>query len=566
MIFVVFRQNPQEYLRIFLIISWNLKTFFYTQKLIYLLIKLMFQLKASYLPAGDQPKAIDQISRAFDEGKHHLTLLWATGTGKTFTMANIIQKVQKPTLVISHNKTLAAQLATEFKSFFPDNAVHYFVSYFDYYQPESYLPSSGTYIEKEATINQEIEMYRLATMASLLSRQDVIVVASASSLYGLGQSRFFEENCLQLYVNHKYSFDAIKKQLLHMQYKPIQGKIEAGMFEIKGDILDIFSSTEKCLYRCFFDEETLERIEKRDSLSYELLEPVQKTMLWPATQYLQDVSDLEKILQQMDAEKELRVKEFEKMGMSLEAERIKKKVEYDIRMIRETWFVNGIENYSLYFDQRLPGEPPNTIFDYFPDDFLMIVDESHMTIPQLRAMAEGDRARKNNLIRYGFRLPSAIDHRPLRFEELEVSLWRKSLDTVKLDQATQDLELVSTAHQQVLDTSSIIKSEARKANHYSSLKQKIKSWSKAIFLSATPAEYELELSEQVVEQIIRPTGLLDPITYVYPKSWDYAMLIDSLDPLLKKKPHLDTYLETPPTEEQNSSELQHLFEDMASVE
>ena len=566
MIFVVFRQNPQEYLRIFLIISCNLKTFFYTQKLIYLLIKLMFQLKASYLPAGDQPKAIDQISRAFDEWKHHLTLLWATGTGKTFTMANIIQKVQKPTLVISHNKTLAAQLATEFKSFFPDNAVHYFVSYFDYYQPESYLPSSGTYIEKEATINQEIEMYRLATMASLLSRPDVIVVASASSLYGLGQSRFFEENCLQLYVNHKYSFDAIKKQLLHMQYKPIQGKIEAGMFEIKGDILDIFSSTEKCLYRCFFDEETLERIEKRDSLSYELLEPVQKTMLWPATQYLQDVSDLEKILQQMDAEKELRVKEFEKMGMALEAERIKKKVEYDIRMIRETWFVNGIENYSLYFDQRLPGEPPNTIFDYFPDDFLMIVDESHMTIPQLRAMAEGDRARKNNLIRYGFRLPSAIDHRPLRFEELEVSLWRKSLDTVKLDQATQDLELVSTAHQQVLDTSSIIKSEARKANHYSSLKQKIKSWSKAIFLSATPAEYELELSEQVVEQIIRPTGLLDPITYVYPKSWDYAMLIDSLDPLLKKKPHLDTYLETPPSEEQNSSELQHLFEDMASVE
>ena len=566
LIFVVFRQNPQEYLRIFLIISWNLKTFFYTQELIYLLIKLMFQLKASYLPAGDQPKAIDQISRAFDEGKHHLTLLWATGTGKTFTMANIIQKVQKPTLVISHNKTLAAQLATEFKSFFPDNAVHYFVSYFDYYQPESYLPSSGTYIEKEATINQEIEMYRLATMASLLSRPDVIVVASASSLYGLGQSRFFEENCLQLYVNHKYSFDAIKKQLLHMQYKPIQGKIEAGMFEIKGDILDIFSSTEKCLYRCFFDEETLERIEKRDSLSYELLEPVQKTMLWPATQYLQDVSDLEKILQQMDTEKELRVKEFEKMGMALEAERIKKKVEYDIRMIRETWFVNGIENYSLYFDQRLPGEPPNTIFDYFPDDFLMIVDESHMTIPQLRAMAEGDRARKNNLIRYGFRLPSAIDHRPLRFEELEVSLWRKSLDTVKLDQATQDLELVSTAHQQVLDTSSIIKNEARKANHYSSLKQKIKSWSKAIFLSATPAEYELELSEQVVEQIIRPTGLLDPITYVYPKSWDYSMLIESLEPLLKKKPHLDTYLETPPTEEQNSSELQHLFEDMASVE
>ena len=295
-----------------------------------------FKLSSQFAPTGDQPQAIEALVKGFREGNQFETLLGATGSGKTFTMANIIQKVQKPTLVISHNKTLAAQLATEFKSFFPDNAVHYFVSYFDYYQPESYLPSSGTYIEKEATINQEIEMYRLATMASLLSRPDVIVVASASSLYGLGQSRFFEENCLQLYVNHKYSFDAIKKQLLHMQYKPIQGKIEAGMFEIKGDILDIFSSTEKCLYRCFFDEETLERIEKRDSLSYELLEPVQKTMLWPATQYLQDVSDLEKILQQMDAEKELRVKEFEKMGMSLEAERIKKKVEYDIRMIRET--------------------------------------------------------------------------------------------------------------------------------------------------------------------------------------------------------------------------------------
>lgn len=530
----------------------------------------MFQLKSSYQPAGDQPKAIAQISEAFDQGKSKITLLGATGTGKTFTMANIIQKVQQPTLVISHNKTLAAQLATEFKAFFPDNAVHYFVSYFDYYQPESYLPSSGTYIEKEATINDEIEMYRLATMASLLSRKDVIVVASASSLYGLGQSRFFEENCLQLYVGKKYDFNELKRQLLHMQYKPIHGKIEKGMFEMKGDILEIFSSTERCLYRCFFDEEFLERIEMRDAQSYELKSPVQKAMIRPATQYLQDVSDLETILQQMNAEKELRVKEFEKMGMAIEAERIKKKVEYDIRMIRETWFVNGIENYSLYFDQRLPGRPPNTIFDYFPEDFLLIVDESHMTIPQLRAMAQWDRARKNNLIRYGFRLPSAIDHRPLRFEELEATLGRKKLDEVALDEAAADLELVSDAHQQVLASqkeekkadSSLLNREARKVNQHSVLSQKIKKGAKSIFLSATPAEYELELSEQVVEQIIRPTGLLDPITFVYPKSGDYQLLLDSLPKLLEKKPYLQQFLNQ--QEEKKAGTLN--FEDFFSDE
>lgn len=223
------------------------------------------------------------------------------------------------------------------------------------------------------------------------------------------------------------------------------------MFEMKGEHLDIVSSTEKCLYRCFFDEEFLERIEKRDLLSYELISVEQKAMLWPATQYLQDLSDLETILQQMEAEKNLRVAEFQKLGMHIEADRIKKKVEYDIRMIRETGFVNGLENYSLYFEQRLPGQPPNTIFDYFPEDFLLIVDESHMTIPQLRAMADGDRARKNNLIRYGFRPPSAIDHRPLRFEELETLLSRKPLDQVKLDEAASQLELVSTTHQQVVE-------------------------------------------------------------------------------------------------------------------
>ncbi len=552
-----------------------------------------FELKADYKPAWDQPKAINQIVEAFENWKKNITLLWATGTWKTFTMANIIQKVQRPTLVISHNKTLAAQLSTEFKAFFPNNAVHYFVSYFDYYQPESYLPSSWTYIEKEATINDEIEMYRLATMASLLSRDDVIVVASASSLYGLWQSRFFQENMLQLKVGQSYDFKEIKHQLLHMQYKPVHGKIEAWMFELQWERLDVYSSTEKSVYRCFFDEDVIERIEIRDSVTFELKSQANQIILWPATQYLQDTNDLETILQQIDLEKELRIKEFEKAWMLVEAERIKKRVEYDLRMIRETWFVNGIENYSLYFDKRLPGEAPNTIFDYFPKDFLLIIDESHMTIPQLNAMSQWDRARKNNLIRYWFRLPSAIDHRPLRFEELEATLWWKSLDEIKLDQATDNLELVSTTHLKVLENSasfrgewneaeesrknnkqavdsslrsewqsgSLINKKARAENQRANLASKIKTWAKSIFLSATPAEYELNLSDEVVEQIIRPTWLLDPITYVYPKSWDYSHLLASVDKLLKKKPYLETYLSDKESKKDEKDILKDLFED-----
>ncbi|MFA7298392.1 MAG: DEAD/DEAH box helicase family protein [Candidatus Absconditabacterales bacterium] len=503
---------------------------------------MLFELQSSYQPAGDQIKAIEEIKALFESGKNKATLLGATGTGKTFTMANMIQHLQKPTLIISHNKTLAAQLATEFKYFFPNNAVHYFVSYFDYYQPESYLPAQGLYIEKEATINQEIEMYRLATMASLLSRKDVIVVASASSLYGLGQKRLFKENCLQFEVGKQYNFKELKKQLLHMQYKLILSKIEHGMFEFKGDILDIFASTEKFVYRLHFNEETLELIELKDSLTFEHKENKNKVILWPATQFLQDISDLDTIIEQMDAEKNLRVKEFEKQGMLVEAERIKKRVEYDIRMIRETGFVNGIENYSLYFDNRLPGEPPNTIFDYFPDDFLLIVDESHMTLPQLRAMPGGDRSRKANLIKYGFRLPSAVDHRPLRFEELEGILGRKDLKDIVLDQAFDINSNVSNTHVEIFNKYKKMK-EARGENQLMTLVKKHKKDTKSIFLSATPSEYELKLSDKIVEQIIRPTGLLDPITYVYPKSGNYDSLILSIDTLIKKKPHLKEFMD-----------------------
>ena len=500
----------------------------------------MFELKSSYSPAGDQPKAIQEIKNIFESWKSKITLLGATWTGKTFTIANIIQHIQKPTLIISHNKTLAAQLATEFKSFFPNNAVHYFVSYFDYYQPESYLPAQGLYIEKEATINQEIEMYRLATMASLLSRKDVIVVASVSSLYGLWQKRFFEENCLQLKIKTEYKFKDLKRQLIHMQYKPVQWKIEHGMFDVKWETIDIFSSTEKFLYRLHFNEDELELIELRDSFTYEYKWKVDKIVVRPASQFLQDVSDLENILKQMEAEKETRVKEFEKKWMLVEAERIKKRVEYDIRMIRETWFVNGIENYSLYFDRRIPGQPPNTLFDYFPDDFLMIIDESHMTLPQLQAMPSGDRARKINLIKYGFRLPSAIDHRPINFSELENKLDRSGtwIKTKKqLDLISDRLELKN----EVLgETYEELKTKLWYEESWDLFKKHIDA--KTIFLSATPAEYELKLSDKIVEQLIRPTWLLDPITYVYPKSGDYKWLVTSLDRLLKQRPHLDEFM------------------------
>lgn len=466
----------------------------------------MFKLESSYEPQGDQPQAIEQILAWFEKWDKAITLLGATGTGKTFTMANVIQKLQKPTLVISHNKTLAAQLATEFKYFFPNNAVHYFVSYFDYYQPEAYLADRDMYIEKEATINKEIEMYRLGTLASLLTRDDVIVVSSVSSLYGLGQKEYFQKHSLFFEVGQTYDRDTIKRQLIAMQYKPMQSKIEPGTFDLKGELLDIYASIENVIYRMHFNDDKLELIESKDALSFKQLGNVPKCLIWPSSQYIQDMTDVEQILKAIENEMKIRVDELKKAGKDIEAHRINKRVMYDIRMIKETGFVNGIENYSIYFDKRQPGQAPYTIFDYFPDDMLMIIDESHMSIPQLRAMPEGDRARKNSLIEHGFRLPSASDHRPLNFEELSTIIgWSEhNLPNFQLD--------------------------------------KIKKKAKTMFVSATPSQYEADHSQQVVEQIIRPTGLLDPRTYVYPKAGDYDFLMDSLTTLLKKKPHLAKYL------------------------
>lgn len=463
----------------------------------------LFQLNSSYDPTWDQPKAIDQIVQWFNKGSKVITLLWATWTWKTFTMANVINKLQKPTLVISHNKTLAAQLATEFKYFFPQNAVHYFVSYFDYYQPESYLPDKDIYIEKESTINKEIEMYRLSTMASLLSREDVVVVSSVSALYGLWSKEIFQKNVVFFEVGKTYDFTEIKRKLISMQYKSVQSKIEAWMFDFRWEILDIYSSVDNVLYRMIFDEETLEMIEQKEATTFRSLWTMNKVAIWPANQFLQDMSELDEIFVKIEHDLEERVKELKAAWKELEANRLFKKTMYDIRMIKETWFTNWIENYSPYFDRRLPGQPPSTLFDYFPDDFLIIIDESHMSIPQLRAMHNWDRSRKTNLIEHWFRLPSAIDHRPLRFDELEtiLGIWKTENEYVKT-----------------------------------------KSNAKALFVSATPWEYESKNANIVAEQIIRPTWLLDPITYIYPKSWDYKILIDSLSKLLLKKDFLKKYL------------------------
>lgn len=484
----------------------------------------MFKLEAAYEPSGDQPQAIEKILSGFTNGEKAITLLGATGTGKTFTMANVIQKLQRPTLVISHNKTLAAQLATEFKYFFPNNAVHYFVSYFDYYQPEAYLADKDMYIEKEATINKEIEMYRLGTLASLLTREDVIVVSSVSSLYGLGQKEYFQKHSIFFEVGKEYDRDTIKRQLIAMQYKPMQSKIEPGTFDLRGELLDVYASIENVIYRMHFNEEKLELIETKDAISFKQLGNVQKCLIWPSSQYLQDMTDVDAILKAIENEMLIRVDELKKAGRDIEAHRINKRVMYDIRMIKETGFVNGIENYSIYFDKRQPGQAPYTIFDYFPDDMLMIVDESHMSVPQLRAMPEGDKARKNSLIEHGFRLPSASDHRPLNFQELSTTMGREKHDI---------------------------------PNYQS---DKIKKAAKTMFVSATPAQYEIDHSSQVVEQIIRPTGLIDPRTYVYPKAGDYDFLMKSLADLVKKKPHLVRYLKD--LEVHEKADLKEVFDNI----
>lgn len=474
----------------------------------------VFTLQSDFQPAWDQPQAIQTILDSFSQhiGHDRITLLGATWTGKTFTMAHVIQAMSKPTLIISHNKTLAAQLATEFKHFFPHNAVHYFVSYFDYYQPESYLPDKDIYIEKESTINQEIEMYRLSAMSSLITRPDTIIVSSVSALYGLWEKEFFAHYSLNLTIGDVINHKDLKKKLIDMRYESSTKNGEQGTFNVRWDMWDIYPSTEKALYRLHFTDGVLEYIEKKDSLTWEPIDTPKQLWIWPASQYMQDTSELEPILVAIEQEMRQRVDELTAQGKLLEANRIEKRTLYDIRMIKETGFTNGIENYSMYFEKRKWGDTPNTIFDYFPDDMLVIIDESHMTVPQLQSMPSADFTRKKSLIDHGFRLPSASQHRPLSFDELQTMIGRNE-------------------HELKPETLS------------SSVNSHIKSHSKTLFVSATPANYEIEHSTGIAEQVIRPTWLLDPVTYVYPKSGDYQLLLSNLDHVLKKKPYLEEYVD-----------------------
>lgn len=462
----------------------------------------MFKLQSPYKPAWDQPKAIKQIIENFKQWKDKIVLLWATWTWKTFTMANIIQKLNLPTLVLSHNKTLAAQLSTEFKAFFPLNAVHYFVSYFDYYQPESYIPEKDMYIEKDSSVNQDIQMYRLSAMSSLISRKDVIIVSSVSAIYWLWSKADFASSKIQIKQFEKVNLKKLKEQLLTLQYKPNKTDFQPWTFYFRWNMLDIYSSVENAVYRIYFDDDIPEYIEKKDPVSWKTIWKPTSVTIWSATQFLQLTDDIDNVIKQIYDELQERIKYFTRKNELLFAQRIKQRVEYDLKMIKETGFTQWIENYSRYFEWRNPGEPPETIFDYYPDEFLLIIDESHMTIPQFQAMWKADRSRKQNLIDYWFRLPSAADHRPLTWEEVEYLLTFKNKNQLPQSVWIDYIE----------------NSWRRKKKVY------------VLFVSATPAEYELKLTNNtIVEQIIRPTWLVDPVCYVYPKSWDYKKLEEDLN-------------------------------------
>ncbi|MBR2786458.1 MAG: excinuclease ABC subunit UvrB [Clostridia bacterium] len=424
----------------------------------------MFKLVSNYKPTGDQPQAIEYLSNGIKDGKKFQTLLGVTGSGKTFTMANIIEKVQKPTLVLAHNKTLAGQLYSEFKEFFPENNVEYFVSYYDYYQPESYIPQSDTYIEKDASINDEIDKLRHSATASLFETRDVIIVASVSCIYGLGDPIDYENLIISLRPGMQKNRDEILKKLVNIQYTRNELDFKRGTFRAKGDIVEIYPSDRgESAIRVEFWGDEIEKISEINPLTGKTIGIRSHVMIFPNSHYATTKDKMDKAVQTIEEELKQRVEFFKNAGKLIEAQRIEERTNFDIEMMKETGFCQGIENYSRHISGRPAGSPPFTLFDYMPDDFLLLIDESHATIPQVRAMYNGDRARKESLVNYGFRLPSAFDNRPLKFDEFE---------------------------------------------------QRI---NQAIFVSATPADYEKEHSkENVVEQIIRPTGLLDPQIDVKP--------------------------------------------------
>ncbi len=434
-----------------------------------------FKLVSPYSPTGDQPEAIDELSRGVLEGLPVQTLLGVTGSGKTFTMANVIERVQKPTLILSHNKTLAAQLYSEFKGFFPDNAVHYFVSYYDYYQPEAYIPHTDTYIEKDLAINDEIDRLRLATTSALLSgRKDVVVVSSVSCLYGIGNPQDFHSNVTEVRVGERTDRNDFLRRLVDALYSRNEVEFKRGTFRVKGDTIDIFLAYDETALRVVFWDDEIESISTIDPVSGMRIASFDAYKIYPANIFVTTKECIARAIEQIQLDLGRQVEFFRSIGKEYEAKRLYERVTYDVEMIRELGYCSGIENYSRYFDGRAPGTRPFCLLDYFPDDFLLIIDESHVTVPQIRAMYGGDASRKMNLVEYGFRLPAAVDNRPLKFEEFEA----------------------------------LVK--------------------QTIYVSATPADYELNRCEGVfVEQIIRPTGLLDPIIEVRPS-------LNQIDDLLEE--------------------------------
>ena len=441
----------------------------------------MFKLHSSFEPTGDQPQAIDKLVEGINKGDKYQTLLGVTGSGKTFTMANIIQKVQKPTLILAHNKTLAGQLYSEFKEFFPENAVEYFVSYYDYYQPEAYMPQTDTYIEKDSAVNDEIDKLRHSATAALFERKDVIIVASVSCIYGLGDPEDYSGLTLSLRPGMQIERDDLLRALIDRQYDRNEIEFKRGKFRVRGDTVEVYPSNEneKAIRIEFFGDE-IEKISEIQPLTGQKLGVRNHVLIFPNSHYATSKEKMEKAIGTIEIELEQRIKEFKEEGKLIEAQRIEQRTNFDIEMMRETGFCQGIENYSRHISGREPGSAPYTLMDYFPKDFLLLIDESHVTIPQVRAMYNGDRARKESLVNYGFRLPSAYDNRPLKFEE-----WEERINQV-------------------------------------------------IFVSATPADYEKAHSQNTVEQIIRPTGLLDPKIEVRPSENQVDDLIGRINETVEK--------------------------------
>jgi len=442
-----------------------------------------FKLTSEYQPTGDQPQAITQLVQGLNTGESAQTLLGVTGSGKTFTVANVIAQVNKPTLVLSHNKTLAAQLYGEFKQFFPDNAVEYFISYYDYYQPEAFIPTTNTYIEKDLAINAEIEKLRLsATSALMTGRRDVIVVASVSCIYGIGNPEEFGKNVVKIAVGDNIGRNKFLFALVQILYSRTEVEFKRGNFRVKGDTVDIFVAYADFAYRVYFFGDEIEAIQRIDPDTGKKLSDERMVSIFPANLFVTGKDAMTNAIREIQDDLVAQIKFFESEGRFLEANRIKERTEFDMEMMRELGYCSGIENYSRYFDRRLPGSRPFCLLDYFPDDYLMVIDESHVTVPQIRAMWGGDRSRKESLVDYGFRLPSAMDNRPLKFDEFETLI------------------------------------------------------NQVIFVSATPSEYELRLSEGVVvEQLIRPTGLLDPLIDIRPSLNQIDDLLEEIDDRVKRQ-------------------------------